>query len=130
MADTHTLEVDGRPEACGGKLSPTASHVSDSTSELAKRALGKIDEQRENAASALESAAANIHAAADAGSEKMSSTMHSVGRRIGSTAAFLREYDTRRIISGVEHVIRTHPAQSLLIAVGIGFLTGRALRKN
>jgi ElaB/YqjD/DUF883 family membrane-anchored ribosome-binding protein len=129
MRKTYTLEVEGQ-EGYAGKLSSTASHVRDSASEVAKRALGEIDEQRENTASALEGAAAKIHAAADAGAGKISSAMHSAAGGIESAAAFLREHDTRRMISGVERLIRRHPARSLLIAAGIGFLTGLALKDS
>jgi ElaB/YqjD/DUF883 family membrane-anchored ribosome-binding protein len=129
MGQTYTLEVEGQ-EGCAGKLSSTASQLRDNASEMTKRALGEIDEQRENTASVLESAAAKIHAAADAGAGKISSAMHSAAGGVESAAAFLREHDTRRMISGVERLIRRHPARSLLIAAGVGFLAGRALREN
>ena len=46
-----------------------------------------------------------------------------------SSADWLREADMDKIKSGVEKQVKEHPARSLLIALGAGYLIGKALRR-
>jgi hypothetical protein len=46
-----------------------------------------------------------------------------------SSAEWLREADMEKIKSGVENQVKEHPARSLLIALGAGYLIGKALRR-
>jgi ElaB/YqjD/DUF883 family membrane-anchored ribosome-binding protein len=84
----------------------------------------------ENTAGALESAAGKMHQTADAGAQKLSGALHSAARGIESSATYLREHDTKRILADVEGLIRKRPGQSLLIAAALGFLLGCTLRRD
>jgi hypothetical protein len=44
-------------------------------------------------------------------------------------ATWLRDADLDGLKSGVEHQVKEHPGRTLLIAVGLGYLLGKALRK-
>jgi hypothetical protein len=46
-----------------------------------------------------------------------------------SSAEWLREADFDQLKTGVEKQVKEHPARSLLIALGAGYLIGKALRR-
>jgi hypothetical protein len=46
-----------------------------------------------------------------------------------ATAGWLRDADLDGLKSGIERQVKEHPGRTLLIAVGLGYLLGKALRK-
>ncbi|MGH7604037.1 MAG: hypothetical protein ACRENK_08575 [Gemmatimonadaceae bacterium] len=46
-----------------------------------------------------------------------------------SSADWLRDADLDKLKQGVEKQVKDHPARSLLIALGAGYLIGKALRR-
>ena len=46
-----------------------------------------------------------------------------------SSAEWLRDADIEKLKSGVEKQVKEHPARSLLIALGAGYLIGKAFRR-
>ncbi|HJP84527.1 MAG TPA: hypothetical protein VJ852_00930 [Gemmatimonadaceae bacterium] len=46
-----------------------------------------------------------------------------------SSADWLRQADLDQLKAGVENQVKEHPARSLLIALGAGYLIGKALRR-
>jgi ElaB/YqjD/DUF883 family membrane-anchored ribosome-binding protein len=95
----------------------TSSQIKDQASDMAGRAKekaqefghaasAKIDEKRESAADRLKGAAGGLE----------------------STASYLREHDAKRILADIGSLVKRYPAQSILAAVTLGFLVGRALR--
>jgi len=46
-----------------------------------------------------------------------------------SSADWLRDADFDQLKTGVEKQVKEHPARSLLIALGAGYLIGKALRR-
>ena len=46
-----------------------------------------------------------------------------------SSADWLRDADIDKLKSGVEQQVKEHPARTLLIALGAGYLLGKALRR-
>ena len=46
-----------------------------------------------------------------------------------SSAEWLREADLEKMQAGVEKQVKEHPARSLLIALGAGYLIGKAFRR-
>lgn len=59
--------------------------------------------------------------------------MGQVGDRVAggmqATADWLREADMEELRSGVERQVREHPGRTLLIALGLGYVIGKAFRK-
>jgi ElaB/YqjD/DUF883 family membrane-anchored ribosome-binding protein len=102
--------------------------AANAASQAGRSAINKIDEKRENAAGKLDSAASKMHQMADAGGQRVSSTVHSAAQGLESTAEYLRQHDTKRVISDLGNLVKSYPGQSLLIAAGVGFLMGRAFR--
>lgn len=46
-----------------------------------------------------------------------------------SSAEWLRDADLDKLKSGVEQQVKEHPARTLLVALGAGYLIGKALRR-
>jgi hypothetical protein len=46
-----------------------------------------------------------------------------------SSAEWLRDADLDKLKTGVEKQVKEHPARSLLVALGAGYLIGKALRR-
>ncbi|MDP9204809.1 MAG: hypothetical protein M3P12_05020 [Gemmatimonadota bacterium] len=46
-----------------------------------------------------------------------------------SSADWLRDADLEKLKDGVEKQVKEHPARSLLVALGAGYLIGKALRR-
>ena len=114
------------------KASEVASQVKDKMSDLSQTAVDKIDENRETAASGMESAAHALHEKADSlpGGEKVTSLAHSTADKLTSTAEYVREHDVKSMMADVEQLVRNHPGPTLLAAAVIGFLVGRAFSNN
>lgn len=55
--------------------------------------------------------------------------LSAVAGGLQSSADWLREADLDGMRTGIENQVRTNPGRSLLIAVGVGYLLGKALRK-
>jgi hypothetical protein len=46
-----------------------------------------------------------------------------------SSAEWLRDADLEKLKQGVEQQVKEHPARSLLVALGAGYLIGKVLRR-
>jgi hypothetical protein len=46
-----------------------------------------------------------------------------------SSAEWLRDADMEKLKQGVEKQVKEHPARSLLVALGAGYLIGKVLRR-
>lgn len=114
------------------KVADAASTAKRKASDAGRQATDKIDEKRGPAADALESAASAIHEKAEdlPGGETVRSVAHSAAEKLESTAGYIREHDVRGMVSDLEEVVKRNPGPSLLIAVAIGFLIGRAFRED
>ncbi len=114
------------------KISGTASQMKDKVSDFGKTAIDKIDENRDTAASGLDSAASTLHENAESlpGGEKVASLAHSAADKLTSTADYVREHDVKSMMTDVEQLVKNNPGPSLLAAAVIGFLVGRAFTTN
>ena len=52
-----------------------------------------------------------------------------VATGMSATADFLRDADLDSMRSGIERQVKEHPGRTLLMAVGLGYLIGKAVRK-
>jgi hypothetical protein len=53
----------------------------------------------------------------------------SIATGMQSSAEWLREADLGKLKDGVEKQVKEHPARTLLVALGAGYLIGKALRR-
>ncbi len=114
------------------KVTDTAARAKQKVSDAGRQASDKIDEKRGPAADALQSAASTIHEKAEdlPGGETVKSVAHSAADKLESTAGYIREHDVKAMLSDVEEIVKRNPGPSLLIAVAVGFLIGRAFRED
>ena len=114
------------------KVSDAATAAKQKVSDAGRQATEQIDAKRGPAAEALESAASTIHEKAEnlPGGETVKSVAHSAAEKLESTAGYIREHDVKAMLSDVEDMVRRNPGPSLLIAVAVGFLIGRAFRED
>lgn len=114
------------------KMADAASTAKQKISDAGSQATDKIDEKRGAAADALENTASNIHEKAEnlPGGETVRNVAHSTAEKLESTASYIREHDVRAMMSDVEQIVKRNPGPSLLIAVALGFLIGRAFRED
>ena len=124
--------VADEPSTVSEKLSDAAGQVKDKVSDLGRAAADKIDENRDAAASGLEKAASTLHENAESlpGGEKVSSLAHAAAEKLSSTAGYVREHNVNRMMADVETLVKNNPGPSLLAAVVIGFLVGRAFSSS
>lgn len=94
----------------------------------AERARETAEETRERAAGGMETAAQRVREQTEGKGGMQGTAGTRLAEGMERTAGYLREHDTRAMMSDLENYIREHPAQSLLVAVALGFVIGRTLR--
>lgn len=63
-----------------------------------------------------------------AAKQKIGAAKEKVVDRMHATADWIKERDVEQLKGTVEQQVRDHPGRTLLIAVGLGYLIGRAFR--
>jgi hypothetical protein len=63
------------------------------------------------------------------GDSSITAVTETLATGMQSSAEWLRDADLEKIKSGVEQQVKEHPARSLLVALGAGYLIGKALRR-
>jgi hypothetical protein len=67
--------------------------------------------------------------AATADNSSIVAVTDSIATGMQSSAEWLREADLDKIKDGVEKQVKEHPARTLLIALGAGYVLGKAFRR-
>jgi ElaB/YqjD/DUF883 family membrane-anchored ribosome-binding protein len=111
-------------------ITDTANQATEKSKELGRTAMSKIEESRTSVASSLHSAATTLHQKADSGVQAAGHVAHSAADKLEAVAGYMRDNDTKQMMADVEEVVKKNPGRSLLVAVAVGFLAGRALRHN
>ena len=108
-----------------------ASKLKDKASQLTSTVSDTVGGQRDKVAGGLDRVASNIHEKAGSlpGGQRAANAANSLADGMESTASYLRDHDLKDIGDSMAGIYRKYPVQSLLSAVAIGFLAGRALRK-
>jgi len=121
-----------QPSTVGEKFSDTAAQVKNKVSDLGRTAADRIDENRDAAASGLDTAAATLHEKANRlpGGAQVSNIAHATADKLSSTADYVREHDVNTMMADVETLVKNSPGPALLAAAVIGFLVGRAFSSN
>ena len=63
------------------------------------------------------------------GDSSIAAVTDTIATGMQSSAEWLRDADLDKIKTGVEKQVKEHPARSLLVALGAGYLIGKALRR-
>ncbi len=113
----------------GQKLSNVSVDVKTKATELGRAAVDKVDENRDAAASGLESAATKIHEKADSlpGGKNASRVAHVTADKLSATANYIREHDVDSMMSDLSRLVKNNPGPALLAAAALGFVIARSL---
>jgi hypothetical protein len=95
---------------------------------MGDQATHKADQGKDMAADKLHQGAEMLRDRSQSiGEGQMSNMATMAADRLDQGATFLRSKDTEQLITELEAVIRRRPVESLLVAVGAGYLLSRAL---
>lgn len=107
----------------GGMVPDSVKQAKDKAAEMARNVADSIDGQRERVASGLSRTASAVNQ----GGEKVSGIAQGTAQGLDSTADYIRQNDLSRMMSDVGAVIKNNPGPSMIAAVVLGFVLGRAL---
>jgi ElaB/YqjD/DUF883 family membrane-anchored ribosome-binding protein len=142
-AKTGTFEHGAQPESANSGVADTFRNAASTVGEMGHDAFASI---KEKAADLPGNLADKLDAGADAiRPEHVPSTASGAGRLVNETkiaratdslannmeagADWLRNADLNKMRDSIEQQVKEKPAQSLLIALGVGYLLGKALRQ-
>jgi ElaB/YqjD/DUF883 family membrane-anchored ribosome-binding protein len=115
------------------EASSVSGKIREKGSELGRKAVARIDERRVGVADGLEGAARGLHNRADSiaeGGERVSRVTHEVADKVDNAARYVRDKDAKDMLANVESMVRAHPTRSLLAVLAVGYLAGRAFRRD
>ena len=114
-------------------VSNVSGKIREKGNELGRKAIATIDDRRINVADGLEGAARGLHNKADSiagGGERVSKATHEVAEKVENASRYIRDKDAKDMLADVESMVRAHPTRSLLAVLAVGYLAGRALRRD
>ena len=131
-AGSFNENVESGVEGIKEKATEAAANAAEKGRRLGRSAVDTIEQGRRSAASSLQSAASTLHDKADhlPGVERAGSIAHSTADKLEAVAGYMRDHDTKQMMADVEDVVKRRPGQSLLVAMAVGFLIGKAINKD
>ena len=112
------------------QISDTVDNAKERASDLGRRAVDRVDAQRQPAAGALDRTADTLHQQGDRIASTAANAAHATADKLQNVADYVRSHDTRAMVDDAGDLVRRYPAQSLVAAAAVGFLVGRALRNS
>lgn len=103
-----------------------SSTIADASSRVQEKASDAFRAGRTATADGLDSVAHGI----DAGAERVSDVAHRTADSLENSAKYVRKNDGRAMAGDIESLIKAHPGKALLGAVVLGFMVGRAFRRD
>lgn len=76
--------------------------------------------------------AASLHAAASSirkGSKAIDDLAESTANKLDGAGTYVEKHDVKRTIGESRYLVRRYPVESLVLAAGVGFLAGFAMRR-
>lgn len=102
--------------------------VRENVSSFRTNAMEQVEQSRERAASGVETAAQQVKDRVSGAGGIQETAGIKVAEGMDKTAAYLREHDTKAMMSDFENYAKEHPTQAIAGAVAFGFLLGRLLK--
>jgi ElaB/YqjD/DUF883 family membrane-anchored ribosome-binding protein len=112
------------------QISGTVDDAKEKAANLGRKAVNRVDAQREPAAGALDRTADTLHQQGDRFASSAANAAHATADKIQTVADYVRSHDTKAMVNDAGDLVRRYPAQSLAAAAAVGFLVGRAFRNN
>lgn len=111
----------------GGTVRDRAGNIKDSLADALESGADKLRHRTPGGvALAGDAGATKVSAGVDHRTDGVSDK---VAGGMQATADWLREADASSLTASIERQVKEHPGRTLLIAVGVGYLLGKALRK-
>jgi ElaB/YqjD/DUF883 family membrane-anchored ribosome-binding protein len=122
-AKDKATELTGTARDKASELTGTAREKLSGTTET-------IDAQRDTVAGGLDSVATQLRDRAETipGGEKTTQIAQTAADKIETASGYVRETEVSDMMTDVEGFVRSHPTESLVIALAAGFLIGRAIK--
>jgi len=119
--------VSGRVKSRASSVKQKASTIPSLLADGLEAGAEKLRQQR--LATSAESAATPGSSVTVANDSSITAVTDTLASGMQSSAEWLRDADLDKLKSGVEKQVKEHPARSLLVALGAGYLIGKALRR-
>src|SRR5262245_55800091 len=112
MDENFNRDTGYSPETTGAgtaaRMQEAANEATNKVTEYGRRAVDKIDAQRQPAARALEDTASALHEKSD----QAAAAGHRTANSLRATADYIRDNDLQSMVSDLGSVVRRYPAQS------------------
>jgi ElaB/YqjD/DUF883 family membrane-anchored ribosome-binding protein len=121
-------------ERASEKLGKAKEKIGERATELKTSLADKLQEGAEKLRQRARGGAQYAGATGDGGvgiaqNDKMSQLTDKVAGGMQSTADWVRNADLESVKGDIERQVKEHPARSLVVAVGVGYLLGKAFRR-
>lgn len=113
------------------KATVAVDKTKEKAGQVADQATTKVDAGMDKAAGGLDQASDMLREkAGEAGAEGggMQSVATQSADKLDVAAGYLKEKDTDQLVADFEALVRRKPVESLLVALGVGFLLSKAVR--
>ena len=120
--------------AAGDKIADVGSTVRDKAGNLKTTIADALESGaerlRQQASSGqLAGGSAGVGTGIIADDNRLAQTSNQLAGGMQASADWLRDADLDGLKSGIERQVKDHPGRSLAVAVGVGYLLGKALRR-
>jgi ElaB/YqjD/DUF883 family membrane-anchored ribosome-binding protein len=115
--------------ATASQLASKVSEMKENVEDLSRAAGKTLDEARNETAAAFHKAASSVRTTGRHSSEKIDELATSAAGKLDATASYIQDHDMISVIASLRHFLRRHPTRSLMVASGIGFFGGFAVRQ-
>lgn len=112
------------------KASEGLDRAQECVEDLSYKAGEALDGARQETAAALDNAASTVRGTARQGAETIEKLSGKTADKLDSAAAYVRSHDLSGMLSSMREVIGRHPAAFVILAAGLGFVVGSAVRGN
>lgn len=113
------------------KLYDATSRIKDKAADMGRAASGKFEETRDSAASALNNTASQVREGGRGmANEKLGKVAATVADGLERTSTYLRPGGMSEVCHDVEGLVKSHPTETILGALAVGFLLGKTITRR
>jgi hypothetical protein len=121
-------------ESTGGKFGKAKDKISERAGELKSSFADKLDQGAEKLRQRAQGGGQYAGATGEGSvgvveHDKIAQVADKVAGGMQSTANWVRNADLETVKGDIERQVKEHPARSLVVAVGLGYLLGKAFRR-
>jgi ElaB/YqjD/DUF883 family membrane-anchored ribosome-binding protein len=107
-----------------------AGQAREKATETLSHATEAADAQRDTVAGGLDTVATQLRDRAEMipGGDRTTQIAQTAAERVEGVSTYVRDHEVSDMMSDLETVVRTHPMESLAVALAAGFLVGRMFK--